>query len=75
MKVRLLNRRADKEKNRAYEGKQKMSAHFECPILTYFPHLYPITIRQLRYSPDAAQSGQYGQFRLLTNLLVVRLFD
>jgi hypothetical protein len=51
MKVRLLNRGARKEKDRAQDGKQKTSARFECPILTCFSHLYPFTIRHLHYSP------------------------
>jgi hypothetical protein len=50
MKVRLLNRGAGKEKDRAQDGKQKTSARFEWPILTYFSHLYPFTIRHFRYS-------------------------
>jgi|HubBroStandDraft_5_1064220.scaffolds.fasta_scaffold139972_3 hypothetical protein len=48
MKVRLLNRGARKEKDRAHDGEQKTSAPFEWPILTYFSHLYPFTIRQFR---------------------------
>jgi hypothetical protein len=58
MKVRLLNRGASKEKNRAYEGEQKTSAHFECPILAYFPHLYRDTIRHFHDNPEAAGRRQ-----------------
>jgi hypothetical protein len=46
--VRLLNRGARKETDRAHDGEQKTSAPFEWPILTYFSHLYPFTIRQFR---------------------------
>ena len=53
MKVRLLNRGARKQKDRAHDGKQKTSARFACPILRYFWHLYPFTIRQFGYSPEA----------------------
>lgn len=55
MKMRLLNRSARKEEDRAHDGKQKTSARFESPILTHFSHLYPITIRHFRYSSEAAQ--------------------
>jgi hypothetical protein len=62
MKVRLLNRGACKEKDRANDGRQKTSAPFERPILTHSSHLYPITIRHFRYSSEAAQSARYEQF-------------
>ena len=55
MKMRLLNRGANKKKNRAHEGKQKTSAHFECPILTHFSHLYRATIRHFHDNSVVAE--------------------
>jgi hypothetical protein len=55
MKMRLLNRGAHKKKNRAHDGKQKMSAHFDCPILTAFSHLYRDTIRHFNDNSEAAE--------------------
>jgi hypothetical protein len=62
MKVRLLNRSARKEKHRAHDGKQKTSARFECPTLTCFLHLYPFTIRHLRYSPKQPNQSLRDNF-------------
>ena len=55
MKMRLLNRGTNKNENRAHNGRQKTSAHFECPILTHFSHLYRHTIRHFNDNSEAAE--------------------